>query len=116
MSQPNPVETAKLTFNNHPPSVGEEWASKFEQHSAPSFGTPLTYAGYKHVPSSWLFCENDLCVKPEFQTKAIERIEKARGEKVDVTSGAWDHCPMAEKPEDVIKWIEGVVAKGGKEN
>lgn len=42
-------------------------------------------------------------------------IEKVRGKKVDVVSGAWDHCPSVEKPEHVIDWIEGVVGKEAAE-
>lgn len=116
MHQPAPEKTAKLVFNNLSPELGIKWAARFTSHSAPSFASPLTYAGYKDVPTSWLLCENDLCIKPEWQRKAIERIERVSGRKVDVTSGGWDHVPSVEKPEDVIGWIEGVVGKGGEEN
>jgi hypothetical protein len=107
---------AKLAFNHLSPEDGIAWAKKFSEHSAISFANELTYAGYKDVPCSWLFCEDDLCVSAEFQQKGIERIEKASGRKVDVTRGWYDHCPSAEKPEEVVSWIESVVEKGGKEN
>jgi hypothetical protein len=116
MHQPNLAETARIVFSNLDPETGTQWASKFRPHSAISFANPLTYAGYKDVPTSWLLCEKDLCIKPEFQRKAIERIERASGRKVDVTKEPYDHFPSVEKPEDVLEWIVGVVGKGGEEN
>lgn len=84
---------------------------KFPQHSAVSFGDELTYAGYKDVPVSYLFCENDKCVPPEVQQKGIETIEEASGEKVDVTRINSDHCPMISAPDKVVEWFVGLAEK-----
>jgi hypothetical protein len=106
--------TAKYVFNRLSLEEGTEWVKRFGSHSAVSFANELTYAGYKDVPSSWLFCEEDLCIAPKYQQGSIDRIEKVSGKKVDVTKVTLDHCPMAESPEGVRKWVVDVLEKGGK--
>lgn len=107
--------TAKYVFNHLSPEEGLELAKQFLQHSAVSFANELTYAGYKDVPVSYLFCEEDLCVPPTAQQKGIDAIEKASGRKVDVTRIKSDHCPNVSHPQEVIDWFVGMVEKGGRE-
>ena len=109
----NPETTAQAVFTHLPPAEGLAWAMKFVHHSAPSFADELTYAGYKDVPCSWLLCEDDLTIKPEYQQKAIERIEAASGMRVDVTRAKLDHAPLMDRPEEVTDWLRGLLEKGG---
>jgi len=113
MTQCDFPASARIVFNHQPADEGAAWAAKFLEHSAPSFGTELTHAGYKDVPTSWLLCEDDDCIPPSLQQTAIERIEKASGKKVDVTRGKYDHCPNLEDPEGVMGWIERAAERGG---
>src|SRR5690349_16693282 len=62
-------------------------------HSALSFAGELTYPGYKHIPSSYVFCENDLLISPDTQRKYIERIKEATGKEVDVHTLSTGHAP-----------------------
>lgn len=102
---------APITFSDLPQEEGEAWSRKFPPHSAISFGGPLTHAGYKDIPASWLLCEDDLIIPAEYQRKGIERIEEASGAKVDVTSIKAGHCPSASAPQKVIDWILDVAGK-----
>ncbi|OTA60424.1 alpha/beta-hydrolase [Hypoxylon sp. EC38] len=89
----------------------EAWVEKFQVHSPVSFSNELTHAGYKDVPVSYLFCEEDRCVTPQIQKDAIDIIEKESGRKVDVTSIKTGHCPSITAPEKVVDWIVHVATK-----
>lgn len=111
MFHEDPATIAKYVFNNLSPTEGIEWASKFSQHSAVSFTNKLNHAGYKDVPASYLFCEEDLCVPPATQQKGIDAIEKASGQKVDVTRIKSDHCPSVSHLQEVIDWFVAMMEK-----
>jgi len=103
--------SAAITFSDLPKEEGEAWIKKFPRHSAVSFAGELTYAGYKDIPVSYLFCEEDLCIPAKNQREGIELIEKVSGKKVDVTSIKAGHCPTASAPQKVIDWILNVARK-----
>jgi hypothetical protein len=105
-----------LCFNDLSPETGLALMDKFSIHSAVSFTNPLTHAGYTDIPVSYLFCEIDQVIPPEFQQKGIEIIEaaKAAGEtkgEVDITTLHAGHVPHISRPEETVAWIESVVAK-----
>jgi len=123
VTQSDPAATASLCFNNLTLEDGISYVAKFGKHHGACFGDVLTHAGYKDVPVSWFFAEEDLVVVPKVQQTAIDVIEgswvgtERDGMKVDVTKVACDHFPLVldEKREQVSVWIEGLVEKGGRE-
>ncbi|KAK8065790.1 alpha/beta-hydrolase [Apiospora hydei] len=96
---------AERSFSKFPPEEGLVWAHTLVRHSAASFASPLTYAGYKDVPVSYLFCEDDHLIPPFVQQKRIDMIERETGKKVDVTRIDSDHVPTISRTELVIDWI-----------
>ncbi|KAF2824284.1 alpha/beta-hydrolase [Ophiobolus disseminans] len=109
--------TARLCFNSLSSEEGIALATELlmpGRHSSVSFGDSLTYPGYKDVPVSWFFCEDDACITPEVQQTAINDIEEAwkstdkAGQKVDVTSVKCDHIPIYSAREELEKWMEGL--------
>ncbi len=102
-------ESARLTFSDLPLEEGIEWVKKMPLHSAPSFQGKLTYPGYRYVPVSWIFCENDLILPPDFQRQCIEMIEKESGNKVDVHSIKTGHVPITSAPEKTAMAIMDAV-------
>ncbi|KAK5054496.1 hypothetical protein LTR84_001387 [Exophiala bonariae] len=98
--------TARRTFSQIPFEKGVEYAKKMSRHSAPSFTGELTYPAYEHVPVSWVFCEKDLILVPEFQTSVIAAIEKDSGNKVHVIRLDADHCPNIGKPIELANAIK----------
>ncbi|EEU44954.1 uncharacterized protein NECHADRAFT_105405 [Fusarium vanettenii 77-13-4] len=108
---PDIPKLAELSFSNMPKDEGEFWAAKLAKHSSTSFANPLTYAGFKDVPVSYLLCENDRAISPQVQRAGIDMIEKESGNKVDVTSIPGDHvAPLSSKTE-VVDWIVGVAER-----
>ncbi|KAK8035156.1 hypothetical protein PG993_010151 [Apiospora rasikravindrae] len=102
---PDLTKMAERSFNKFPPEEGLSWANKLVKHSAASFASPLTYAGYKDVPVSYLFCEDDLVIPPSVQQSGIDMIERETGKKANVTRIDSDHVPSLSCLELVIDWI-----------
>ncbi|KAI0478138.1 Alpha/beta hydrolase fold-1 [Xylaria cf. heliscus] len=107
----DPEGSAASCFSDIPKEDGLYWHSQFALHSAVSFVNPLTHAGYKDVPVSYLLCEGDLVISPEIQRREIEMVEAETGSKVDVTSIKAGHCPNVSVPETVVDWILHVARK-----
>ncbi|KIX04502.1 uncharacterized protein Z518_05372 [Rhinocladiella mackenziei CBS 650.93] len=103
-------ESAKLTFSDLPFEEAVEWVKKMPFHSGPSFTGKLTYPGYKYIPVSFIQCEKDVILPPEFQNSVIETIQKESGNPVDLHTLATGHCPNASAPNDVAKIIMIAVA------
>jgi hypothetical protein len=101
--------SAAICFSNLPKEEGESWVLKFVQHSAASFASELTHAGYKDIPVSYLVCEQDLCIPPKNQRAGIDLIEDVSGRKVDVRTIQADHCPTVSAEQEVVDWILDVV-------
>jgi hypothetical protein len=125
-----------LCLNSLPEEEGIALAKKLTKHSSVSFGNELTYAGYKDVPVSWFFCEDDKCITPEVQQvrpmyfqihindrvltwmqTAIDDIEASwkgterEGTKVEVTSVKCDHIPVFSARDELEKWMETLFEK-----
>ncbi|KAI0908724.1 Alpha/beta hydrolase fold-1 [Ustulina deusta] len=97
--------SAATCFSDLPREDGLRYHAQFALHSAVSFANPLTYAGYKDVPVSYLVCENDLVIPQETQRREIEMIETETGNKVDVTSIEAGHCPNLGALDKVVDWF-----------
>lgn len=106
-----PAATAAVCLNHLSPEEGEAWIKKFPKHSAISFACELTYAGYKDAPSSYLLCEEDLCILPNIQRAGIKMIEEESGNKVNVTSIRADHCPNITSTQQVVDWIVNIAGR-----
>lgn len=105
MVHSNPAATAAIILTKIPLEESEPLVKQFARHSAPSFADKLTYAGYKDIPVSYLFCEEDKCVTVEVQQAEIDMIEKESGRKVNVTRIAADHCPNWTAFQETVDWI-----------
>lgn len=80
-------------------------------HSAISFTSPLTYAGYKDVDSiAYILCTRDKCLVPEFQQQMIEKA-KSGGKPVKVYELAADHCVPASKVEALVDTVKTAMAQ-----
>lgn len=116
--QTRPDDMVDICFNSLPRAEGAAHVKRFGQHSAAAFGTPLTHAGYRDVPVSWFFCTLDNCITPAMQQASIDAIEESwkeagREGKVDVTRVECDHVPIYSALEELVKWVEGMMEKGG---
>lgn len=105
---PDIEKTVAMSFSDIPREEALPFARRMTKHSAASFANPLTYAGYKDVPVSYLLCEEDLAISPSVQKAGIELIERESGRPVEVTSLKAGHCPTFSKPQEVEDWVVGL--------
>lgn len=105
MFQSDLPQSASLSFSDLPAEEGLAWVKRMTRHSAASFATPLSHAGYLDAPVSYLLCEDDQVIPASVQKDEIEMIERKSGNKVDVKTIASGHCPTASNPQVVIDWL-----------
>ncbi|KAJ7631495.1 Alpha/Beta hydrolase protein [Mycena rosella] len=92
-----------ISFSDLPPEEAVIWAAKLTPHSAISFAQKLTYAAYKDIPVSYLFCEDDKLVTPEQQNKIIAGLESEMGGKtVDRHPVKAGHAVNVSQPKTVV--------------
>jgi pimeloyl-ACP methyl ester carboxylesterase len=110
----HPVEpelAVQMYFSDMPREEALREIAGCAWHSYLSFTNPLTHAGYKDIPVSYLLCEDDKIVTPAIQKSEIETIERESGQKVDVTSIKASHSAHASAPDKVINWLIDVASK-----
>lgn len=111
MSQSQPDKTAAIIMQTIPLEEATDWVKKFPKHSAVSFTDNLTYAGFKDIPVSYLYCEVDRCIPANIQQAEIEMMEKESGHKVHVTRIKADHCPNLTAMQETVDWIVDLGAR-----
>lgn len=111
-----PVDVTEQDFLDPPPpevavglvgNVSEEevkhYGSQLKCHSARSMKNKLTYAGYLHVPTTFVISENDKIVQPKTSHENVDAvIAKGAGDITKVSLQA-EHCAMLSNPDDVVK-------------
>ncbi|KAJ6514177.1 Alpha/beta hydrolase fold-1 [Mycena vitilis] len=75
----DPPRTAQASYSELAPEEGLSWASRMSEHGVASMGQKITYAAYKDIPVSYLFCEEDKGVLPSVQNKIIAGMESVMG-------------------------------------
>lgn len=101
----DPVAFAPFLCNDLPYAQAYEHALNFPHHSAVSFKTEVTAVSYRHIPSTYIFCERDLVISPEAQQRFIDTIEEVSGRKVDVRRLDAGHCPNFSKERELVEII-----------
>lgn len=92
------------------PEMAAGFIKVMPSHSAASFASPLTHAGYKYVPCTYIFCENDGLVVPKKQVEYIDRIRNESGRAVDVFNLSSGHVPHLTEPEKLVEIIAKIVS------
>lgn len=106
----NPSFSAQRMYDTWPEERALAWTRAAPKHSALSFASALTYAAYKHIPSSYIFCEQDEIISPAMQLEYIDNIRIATGREVDVKKLNTNHVPNLTATEELAKVILDIVA------
>jgi pimeloyl-ACP methyl ester carboxylesterase len=101
---------AKANYNDVPWEQALEMAKGHSDHSARSFRDKLTYAAYLDIPSSWVFCEQDVLLPPAFQRETIDLIEQRSGKKVRVFGIDAGHCVTSTRPKELAALIQKILS------
>ncbi|KAI4267230.1 MAG: hypothetical protein L6R38_008347 [Xanthoria sp. 2 TBL-2021] len=87
-------------YNDLPTELAVRWAARLKPHSRLAFASRLSYAAYRHFPSSYLMCKNDNGVAFPVQQRFV-----AMAGLKDVTKIDSGHSPMISQPKVVELFI-----------
>lgn len=88
-------------YSDLPLEIGQELAKKICYHAAPAFATPLTYAAYRRVPTTYLICKKDKVIPLELQQAMVN----LAGEEAITYHCDAGHFPMLSVRNVVVKLI-----------
>lgn len=72
----------------------------FHPQSARCFTDKVTYDAFRHIPVSYILCEQDNVLLPWWQERRIEFLKTARADgEVHVVRFNTGHCPNISEPE-----------------
>ena len=91
----------ELFYNLCTPEQAEEHASQLQLISTAAFSTKTTYAGWKHIPSTYLICKNDNAIPPEAQ----EAMAAQPGANFEIVRCEADHSPFLCMPDFTTTFI-----------
>ncbi|KAJ5998661.1 hypothetical protein N7451_006471 [Penicillium sp. IBT 35674x] len=105
-----PKNARDMFFNDLDDDVAEKYLAKIVYQAVPSFHTPLTYEGYRSVPTSYLVCTKDATILPVHQLAQTAMLGEGGIRTYSVDAG---HFPMLGKPQAVADVIHDVASREG---
>lgn len=105
-------EDWKNIFTGLPDAEAKIFMNEMPNHSTASFEGKLTYPGYLHIPTTYVFTEEDKIITPENQQGMIDAAEK-NGAKFNIVKLKTGHVPMLSEPRKVVNIL--VQAAGGSQ-
>jgi pimeloyl-ACP methyl ester carboxylesterase len=95
---------AKIGFQQSTPDLAEWAVSKLQPMAMGRGGSPtLLGVGWRNVPSTYVVCGEDRCIRPEAQREwAAERAT----ESIELP---YDHCPMVSHPAEIADLLARIV-------
>jgi len=99
------MDAKRKFYNDLPDAEAEHWFSLLKPHPAIAQTTELTNEGYRYVPVTYLFCENDQALPVVVQKAMVETA--LQGDFTGVTCGS-GHSPFLSMPEKVVEVIESL--------
>jgi hypothetical protein len=79
-----------------------EYAAGRLRQSTQSLLDPLTHAGYRYIPVTYMVLDDDITLPQMLQESYVSVIEATSGQVVDVVHYPSDHFPSVTRPEAVI--------------
>ena len=97
---------AEIFYNDVSPELTERSVARVSAHSLAAFGQPLTNAGWKAVPSTYVICEQDQAIPPFAQEAMAQRA----GEVLRMDTG---HSPFLSQPEALARLLRPILDRAG---
>ena len=91
----HPDRPKEIFYNLCTPEVAEENARQLSCLARGLCESKPTYAAWKHIPSTYLICENDKAIPPAAQEAMVSQ----PGAKFDVVRCEGDHSPFLSLPD-----------------
>lgn len=87
-------------YNDLPEATAKYWTERLKHHPARGWHSAGTHEPWKHVPSTYLLCENDATLSLEDQKFFSGKLP---GCEMEICSAG--HCPFLSQPEKVVAVI-----------
>ncbi|KAF8846945.1 hypothetical protein BDZ45DRAFT_608176, partial [Acephala macrosclerotiorum] len=97
----NYEEDWKNIFSDMEEKDGRHYMNLMPRHSTVSFSGELSYAGYLHIPTTYLLTEEDKIIPPDAQEQMVQMVEGLGG-KLKVVRKKVGHVPMLSIPDEVV--------------
>ena len=94
--------------NDTSADVAAYWSSHTTHSDLVAFATPLKYAAWRHMPTTYLLCELDRCLPPHVQ-EGMLALTEGLVRTVRLPSG---HMPMLSMPEKLVDILRGEAGEG----
>ncbi|KAK2595350.1 hypothetical protein QQS21_006950 [Conoideocrella luteorostrata] len=98
-----PDNPGEIFYNDLPQERIEQLKKQLKPQSYQVMHSPLTYAAWKEVPSTYLYCTRDNAIPMEIQKMMVERTAAGCNMKTDEVDAS--HSPFISRPKEVADSI-----------
>lgn len=98
-----------MLYNDLSDGEAAEWEARLIPQSNAVQKSEIEVVAYKYIPSTYIICENDKAVRPQYQ----EMFAQAAGAKViKIDAG---HMPMLSQPDALVEKVVEVLNEASSE-
>ncbi|KAJ5766319.1 uncharacterized protein N7511_003935 [Penicillium nucicola] len=99
----NPANPDEVFYNDCSPAQIETAVAALRPHSYKCFHSPCTYAAWKEVPSTYLYCLQDAAIPLAVQKMMVEVTAKGYGMNTETVDAS--HSPFISQPDGLTAAI-----------
>lgn len=99
----NPDTPEQIFYNDIPEDDVKQLVRQLKPQSYRVMHSPLTFAAWKHVPWTYLYCSRDKAIPPEIQKMMVEGTAAGYGIRTDEIDAG--HSPQLTKPNEVAESV-----------
>ncbi|KAJ5798416.1 uncharacterized protein N7503_007712 [Penicillium pulvis] len=99
----NVADPDKVFYNDCDDAQVERAVAALRSHSYQSFHSICTYAAWKHIPSTYLYCLKDAAIPLAVQKMMVEGTAKGSGMRTETVNAS--HSPFISQPDELTAAI-----------
>ncbi|KAF2161519.1 hypothetical protein M409DRAFT_69642 [Zasmidium cellare ATCC 36951] len=99
----NPDTPEKIFYNDVADNTTEEMIRALRPQSYQVMHTPVTYAAWKHIPSTYIYTTQDAAIPLQIQQMMVETV--AKGYPINTDTVDAGHSPFLSKPKETAEAI-----------
>jgi hypothetical protein len=100
-----PTETKERFYGDLDSTDADDYVSRLRWQNVGVFNSIATYSAFKHVESTYVYCEKDQAFPVEFQRYVVKMLGERHFKTVSLPSS---HSPFLSMPEKVGEIVEAV--------
>ena len=103
------IDPGRLFYNDLSEEDKAKWLALTKPHPAVAQLTPLTYAAYQYIPTTYLLTKIDVPLPIQAQEGMIAQAEANCKIQIKRETCKAGHSPYLSQPERVVEVVEGMV-------